>query len=451
MINHENLDINENLNYKLKFLNNGINNYFISQIAVIKIFKYLIKFILIFIYITFSFNINICIKYLNNIYKLSRYNKNSNNSQNRNFNSIYVSFKKAKYFLYKCIKGEFIQDKNKFRLSLKPKISTIIPVYNSKNYISKSIKSIQNQDILNLEIILVNDFSSDNTLSLIEYLKNEDPRIKILNNKRNMGILYSRSIGVLSAKGNYIFSLDNDDMFLDLDVFSNIYNIANKGNFDIIKFKGILSKLGNKNILKNKIKDTKFSKKKLNLVLYQPELSSYPIKVGSKIGEIYLNEVYVWDKCIKTNVYQKALNKLGEEKYSRYMLGHEDIIAMIIIFNTAKSYKFIPKYGIFHIKRYESAYSKTRGILKSIREIYLADVFIDFAKNTEENNKLITYLIIKILKLKLLSKIINDNEYNKKLLISCLNKVLNSNYISKIYKDEIRKRGKKLKFIFYPF
>ena len=439
--------LNENLIYQRKYMHKGINIHSISQITII---KYFIKFILIFFYIIISINkpINFI---LNNIYELFRYNNKSNTIQNIKFDSMNVSFEKAKYFLNKNIKGDFIQDKNKFRLSLRPKISTIIPVYNSQNYISKSIKSIQNQDILNLEIILVNDFSSDNTLSLIEFLKKEDPRIKIINNKRNMGILYSRSIGVLSAKGQYIFSLDNDDMFLDLDVFSNIYNIANKGNFDIIKFKGILSKLDEKNILQNKIENTYFSNQKLNLVLFQPELSSYPIKAGRKIGTYYLNEVYVWDKCIKTIIYQKALKKLGKNKYSRYMLGHEDIIAMIIIFNMAKSYKSIGKYGIFHIKRNGSAYTKTTGILKNIKYLYLADVYIDFAKNTAKNNKLITYLIIKILNLKLLEKIINDNEYNRKLLISCLNKVLNSKYISKIYKNQIRKKGKKLTFYFYPF
>ena len=59
---------------------------------------------------------------------------------------------------------------------------------------------------------MVNDFSTDETLSMVEEFQKEDPRIKIINNQKNMGILYSRSIGALSAKGEYIFPLDNDDM-----------------------------------------------------------------------------------------------------------------------------------------------------------------------------------------------------------------------------------------------
>ena len=219
------------------------------------------------------------------------------------------SFKKSKDFLDKCIKGILINDKNNFILSENPKVSAIIPVYNSKNFISRAIKSIQNQNILNIEIILVNDFSTDDTLSEIEKIQKEDPRIKIINNKKNMGILYSRSIGALSAKGQYIFGLDNDDMFLNRDVFEVITNIADKGIFDIIEFKGIIALKTNDDLLKRRIIDTSFSNHKLNLVLFQPELGNYPIKPGKRLGSYDLFSVFIWGKCIKTKVYQLALEK----------------------------------------------------------------------------------------------------------------------------------------------
>ena len=115
-----------------------------------------------------------------------------------------------------------------------------------------------------------------------------------------MGILYSRSVGVLSAKGKFIFSIDNDDMFLCSDVFSTITQISNQGNFDIVEFKGILSK--ESNIIKNfQLRDIHLSNKKSNTVIFQPELSDYPIKVGKQFGELRLNTIYIWNKCIKTN------------------------------------------------------------------------------------------------------------------------------------------------------
>ena len=91
-----------------------------------------------------------------------------------------------------------------------------------------------------------------------------------------MGILYSRSIEALSSKGKYIFSLDNDDMFLDFDVFSTIKNIAEEGNFDIVEFRGAMTTRVNvNNIIETRVTDIYFTQKKTNLVLFQPELGDY--------------------------------------------------------------------------------------------------------------------------------------------------------------------------------
>ena len=90
----------------------------------------------------------------------------------------------------------------------------------------------------------------DNTLSIIQEIQKKDPRIKILNNTKNMGVLYSRSIGTLLAKGKYVFPLDCDDLFLDDNVFETIYKIAEKDNFDIWEFKAILFIYSSKKIIK---------------------------------------------------------------------------------------------------------------------------------------------------------------------------------------------------------
>ena len=87
--------------------------------------------------------------------------------------------------------------------------------------------------MLDIEIILVNDASIDNTKKKIENLQKEDYRIELINNEKNMGILYSRCIGALHAKGKYIVPLDHDDFFFDEDVLEVIYEEAEKTNFDI--------------------------------------------------------------------------------------------------------------------------------------------------------------------------------------------------------------------------
>ena len=256
-----------------------------------------------------------------------------------------------------------------------------------------------------------------------------------------MGILYSRSIGALSARGKYIFSIDNDDMFLDKDIFLTITNISIEGNFDIVEFRGISSLKGDY-IFTNETKDIDLTNNNLNMVIFQPKLSEYPIKARIERDGYKLISVYLWNKCIKTNIYQLALNRLGKEKYSRFMLAHEDIIAMFILFNTANSYKYVGKYGIFHIKRSKSALSLTSLKQKYLKELYFAEVIIDFAKDISEHKNLIIISINRLINYNILDKIIKINITYKNLILECLNKYLKSKYISNESKEKIVKKIK---------
>ena len=81
-----------------------------------------------------------------------------------------------------------------------PKITAIIPVYNAQKTIKTTIRSIQNQNMSDIEILLIDDFSKDQSIKTIEELQNEDSRIKLLKNKQNRGTLYTRSIGALNSR-----------------------------------------------------------------------------------------------------------------------------------------------------------------------------------------------------------------------------------------------------------
>ena len=169
-------------------------------------------------------------------------------------------------------------------------ISVIIPVYNSQKTITKSIISIQNQKKPTYEIILINDCSSDNSKRIIENLKIKDSRIKIINNRKNMGTLYSRCIGVLFSKGKYIFPLDNDDMFLE-NIFWSIYKEAYNNDYDIVGFKALRG-----NSYYSQIKemyDDPLHMHRNGLIVYQPELSHFSL----------LNkECHIWGKSIKAKI-----------------------------------------------------------------------------------------------------------------------------------------------------
>ena len=105
-----------------------------------------------------------------------------------------------------------------------------------------------------------------------------------------MGTYYCRSIGVLSSKGEYIFHLDNDDMILDIDSFSTIVNIADKGDFDIVSFMAVFAHHG-PNLLTANIMENYFSDHVHNLVLYQPELGLYAFR-PKKLGEVLIKDSY---------------------------------------------------------------------------------------------------------------------------------------------------------------
>lgn len=397
----------------------------------------------------------ICNFYLKLTHKINIRKKvpitNENIYKKYNFASLRESYIESKDFINKNLKSILINDKNQFKNDENPLVSVVIPIYNSQKLINNTIKSIQNQDLLNIEIVLINDFSSDNSLTIIEKLKREDPRIKIINNKKNMGIFYSRNIGTLSAKGEFIFPLDNDDMFLNKDVLTTITNIAQEGNFDIVEFKGIQTWKNNNSELISRIKNTYFAKHKLNLVLFQPELKAFPIKPGKTIKNYKIISCYLWAKCIKTNIYKKGLNLIGKEKYSRFILAWEDLIAMVFLFNIANSYKFVGKYGILHIKRLGSGYSLTKPIQMNLVNLYLVDIILDFSKNTPEYKKLIPNLIFIVLNSKLLKKIIINFDVNKKIIFSCLDRFLNLSFISKKHKNLIINKAKSLKYFDYHY
>ena len=311
----------------------------------------------------------------------------------KKYDSLKIAFNKSLDFIKNCSSSKLF----KFNSTLKienPKISVVIPMYNCKSYLPKAIKSIQFQNISELEILLVDDKSTDDTLNLVRNIQNEDNRIKLIKNLKNMGILYSRSIGALSAKGKYLFTLDNDDMFLNYDILDSITKINEEGNFDIVEFKAIMNKNFNHGILNKNIIDSSFSHNQ-PFILFKPELGRFPISTRKKVGKYRLNDIFLWGKSIKTVIYQNALNKVGFERYSRFMIRYEDIITNYMICNMAESFIFIKKYGIYHIVRPDSAEFKRKKIIpRNMNVLYLMDIVIDFSHANTMNKKLAVYLMI---------------------------------------------------------
>ena len=298
-------------------------------------------------------------------------------------NKLIYSIDNINKYIIKCHQWRLI-DGIRVPTSEIPKITALIPSFNSSKTIKYAIRSIQNQNMSDLEIIVVDDNSKDNTTNILKELQKEDKRIKIILNKRNMGTLFTRSIGALNAKGKYIMSLDNDDLFIDENIFNICFEESEKNNIDLLEF--IALKSSNETLEKNKVPEIcSYSKhKRNNLIVKQPELSSFIYqKKNNKI--IRLIDATIWGKCIKTDIYKLALNTIGERIYSQYIITNEDRIINFVLFKVANSFKFINKYGIIHYK-HTSIVKKLWKNYTFYNEIFNIEFIYNFTKNTTDVN-----------------------------------------------------------------
>lgn len=94
-----------------------------------------------------------------------------------------------------------------------PFISVVMPVYNAEKFLFQSIESVLQQTYTNFELIIIDDYSSDNSVKTIKEFLKKDTRIKFFSNKQNYGVAYTRNSGVKYAKGDWIAFIDSDDMW----------------------------------------------------------------------------------------------------------------------------------------------------------------------------------------------------------------------------------------------
>lgn len=118
-----------------------------------------------------------------------------------------------------------------------PKLSIIIPVYNVEKYVSNCLESILNQPFKDLEVICVNDGSSDKSLSVLQEYKNRDERIIIID-KKNEGSGVARNSALAIARGEYIFFVDGDD-WIEENSLDKMISEADKLQTDILIFGGL--------------------------------------------------------------------------------------------------------------------------------------------------------------------------------------------------------------------
>ena len=174
-----------------------------------------------------------------------------------------------------------------------PKVSVIVPVYNVERYLNKCLDSLVNQTLEDIEIIVVNDGTKDNSQDIInKYRKNYPKKIKAYK-KENGGLSSARNYGLKYAKGDYIAFVDSDD-YIDLTMYEKMYNKAISNNFDMVVCDLYYTYEDNKLVfcdskIKNDLYEFDIKKTMIDIYpsawnkLYKKELFNYNVKFKEKV------------------------------------------------------------------------------------------------------------------------------------------------------------------------
>lgn len=118
-----------------------------------------------------------------------------------------------------------------------PKVSVVVPVYNTETYVRETLQSVLGQTLHDLEIIVVNDGSTDGSLSVIEELARQDDRIIVVS-QQNKGLSEARNAGMDCAHGEFIHFMDSDDL-LEADAFERCYELCTAERLDFVFFDAV--------------------------------------------------------------------------------------------------------------------------------------------------------------------------------------------------------------------
>jgi hypothetical protein len=222
-------------------------------------------------------------------------------------------------------------------------------------------------------------------------------------------------------------------LFINENIFNLCYNEAERNNIDIIEFSGFQVK---KTILRlnNKLPKIAFylNYKTNNLTLMQPNLFDF-LYQKNKTRIIRLVDGYIWGKCIRTEIYLKTLNILGEDTYNQYMNFGEDRIVNFVLFKVANSFKFIDEYGIIYIYNPISIFhSYNKELITHDEIINLMNIY-RFTNNTTDI-RIVLYEIQYRWKYIIKPGLNEENRNNIKFLINLL---LNSTLINKNEKRKL--------------
>ena len=213
------------------------------------------------------------------------------------------------------------------------KVSAIVPVYNTEKFLEKCIRSIMSQTLKEIEIICINDGSTDNSLEILKKLQKEDNRIIIID-KKNEGVSKARNVGIENARGKYCLNIDSDD-WVESNYFKAMYEKAKLNNLEMLVSDFIVERKNNQEVKKDL------------------EISEEDILTGEEYLEIFYSRNfngYTWNKLIETSLY-----KINRINYNEDIGFCEDVeVLSKLASNMNKIGKINTAYYHYKVDNFES-------------------------------------------------------------------------------------------------
>lgn len=333
---------------------------------------------------------------------------------------------------YKICHKEILLNKNskRYKKSINPLISIISTVYNKGKYIIRFLRSIQNQFLENIEIILIDDFSEDNSVMVLEKLQMKDERIKIIKHNKNKGILISRNEGILISAAKYVIIPDIDDI-LSNDILNQCLIKAEKTNTDIIIFN---TYIGKNEFINHKIKEYE------NKIIYQPELSSF---IFYGIGHLDIIDPVIRNKLIKRNILINSLNCIKNFFINTNMIFYEDTLINFILYKTAKSLYYLKSIGYYYISNPNSITKINIKNKEFINRLLYSFFFflkfvIDYTKNSRYEKEILNAILDKEMKSILTYYFVNKINHNYNFYLKIITLLLTNKYICLSLKENLK-------------
>ena len=197
-------------------------------------------------------------------------------------------------------------------------ISVIVPIYNGEMYLEKCIDSIRLQTYKNIEILLVNDGSTDRSIDICNNYTKMDSRIKLINKEKNSGLPDTRNVGILHANGKFICFIDCDDS-MDPTMLEDLYSCIMKENVDVVRckmnFLTTTSKVYKEDLYE--LNNKKFDKEQIKEILY------HFITRKDNIGSYVMPLLIRTDKLVKFNPNLKFME--DSEFWVRLLLNIDSV------------------------------------------------------------------------------------------------------------------------------